>query len=1520
MSRCRLAICLLTLILHSSFFTPDSFAQRVITTVAGSPFVFRGDGGPAANAPLGAVSRVALDSAGNVFASDVGNNLVVKISSAGTLSVVAGNGIRGFSGDGGPATSASLNRPSGLAVDGAGNLYIADSSNQRVRRVNPAGIITTVAGNGAQAFSGDGGRATRAALNAPSGITVDGSGNLYIADSGNNRIRKISPDGTISTVAGNGARSFSGDGGPATSASLAGPSGVAVDAAGSLYAADTNNHRIRKVSPAGMISTVAGDGFSLFGIGRFFGDGGPATLASLNFPSNVTFDASGNLYIGDTGNQRIRKVSPAGIITSVAGNGVKDFSGDSGPAASASLSEPSSASPDAAGNLYIADTGNKRIRRVSPAGNIVTVAGSGNFGFSGDGGPATGASLFSPSGVAADAAGNLYVADTGNQRIRKVDPRGIITTVAGNGIKAFSGDGGPAAAASLAAPNGLAADAVGNLYVADSLNQRIRKISSSGIISTAAGNGMQGFSGDAGAAVRASVNNPTAVALDTAGANLFIADTGNQRIRKVSPDGTITTFAGNGLFGFSGDGGPATSASLAGPSALAGDAGGNVLIADTGNHRVRKVSRAGVISSVAGSGARGFSGDGGPAISATLNLPSGVAMDGAGNLYISDSLNYRIRQVNPSNIITGFAGNGQEGFAGDGGPATSASLAGLSGVAVDPAGNVFISDNKNNRVRKVLAAAPSFSVAPATLSFSAPAGAPALAAQQIAVSGTVTGLAWAARASTQSGGNWLAVSPTAGLAPGTIAVSVNVTGLAPGTYGGTVTVQAPLAAPPTQTVVVELKVEGAATPKLVVEPVALTFETTAGGTNSPPKTLRISNAGSGTLNWTARAETKIGGNWLEVSPASGLASGASPVVVRVTAIVGNLPAGVYTGSVGVESPTTNQAESVAITLLVSQVKQTILVSQSGLLFTGVEGGAAVPSQTFGIANAGEGLMNWTLEATTLGGGNWLSVSPASGTSDAASLQVPLAEAKVNAGGLRAGQYSGLIRVNALGASNSPQFVTVTLNVLPPGSHPGVTVRPTNLIFAAQAGAFSPGSQTVRLSTAALGEIEARSGLFTLEGGDWLEILPPNLVLSAADPRTIVVQPNLGSLAPAVYRGQLTLQFSDLRNPSQVISPEAVQVLFLVVLGPVGAASSAVDRASAESLTGFEGAQQCVPQRLHAAHRTLANNFASPVDWPSPIEVQVVDDCGAAVANAAVVASFTNGDPPLVLASLRNGTYVGTWRPVNPAAQTTVTVRAHLPPLAPVEVQALGQVRANPNIPALFTGGIVSGASFGRGEALAPGSIVSVFGRNLARGQNLASRLPLETTLGGATLNIGGVDAPLFFSSDGQINAQLPFEVAVATRPHVVVRARRDDSGLEAVTVPETITIAAARPAIFTTNQQGTGQGAILDAQGRLVDSAAPATAGEVVQVFCTGLGATEPRVVSGEPAPAAEPLARVVVPVEARVGSRPARVVFAGLAPGFVGLYQVNVEIPAGVEPGQEAPLVLFQQGVPSNTVTLAIR
>ena len=689
------AVRLLTIL---GLFAPWCFAQSVFTVAGGGT----DEGRPATLASV-VPSAIAVDSSGDLFIADSLNDRVRKVTLAsGTVTTVAGNGTRGYSGDGGPASAAALYAPSGVAVDGSGNLYIADSYNNRIRMVaKGSGIITTVAGNNRNpnfGFSGDGGPATEAALWQPTGVCVDGYGNLFIVDSGNSRIRKVeAASGIIFTVAGNGSRDFSGDGSPATMAGMT-PRSVAADRTGNLFI--SGNNRVRRIAAGDeIIRTIAGNGDNAFS-----GDGGAATAAALNGPAGIAAEGAGNLFIADLDNHRVRRVSPNGIITTLAGNGNYGSSGDGNAATAAEMKSPTGVTVDGAGNLYVADPSDRRVRAVA-AGSVIitTVAGNGASAASvGDGGAATAAGLDGPIGVAVDSSGNLFVADEGHYRVRKVSAAsGVMTTVAGNGAHGFGGDGGPATIAKLSDPVGVAVDPAGNLFIADSEDHRIRRVAAvSGFITTVAGNGNAGSGGEGGAATAAALNTPRGVAVDRAG-NLFIADALNRRIRRVdSATGIITTPAGSGISGFSGDGGPATAARLSYCWALAVDAAGNLIIADSANNRIRMVvAGSGIIVTVAGNGTFGFSGDGGAPTAASLAYPRGVAVTPSGDLLIADWQNSRIRKVAAATgIISTLAGTGTEIFSGDGGPATSAGLNPF-GVAVDGDGNAFVSGD--NRVRLV---------------------------------------------------------------------------------------------------------------------------------------------------------------------------------------------------------------------------------------------------------------------------------------------------------------------------------------------------------------------------------------------------------------------------------------------------------------------------------------------------------------------------------------------------------------------------------------------------------------------------------------------------------------------------------------------------------------------------------------------------------------------------------------------------------------------------------------------------
>lgn len=673
------------LLATAAFANFAAYAQGTVATLAGTDWVFpaSANSGRAIDAPLISVDGVAVDSDGTIFAADSNNNFVVRITTGGVLTIVAGTGVAGVSSDGIAATSATLSFISAVALDASGNLYLTDGN--RVRTLTPEGIIRTVAGNGSNNYPfGDGGPAIYASINSPHSLAFDAAGNLYIAE--NQGVRKVDTNGVISTVV----KAY---GLLGTGAQLGFAQTIALDAKGTLYISDLYNHRVWKADGSGNLSAFAGNGE--YGVS---GDGGPAISAQLRV-GRIALDPAGNLYIGD--GDTIRKVTPDGIIstiaqlkslyllardstgfylagsvgqlfkmgpngaiTLVAGSGTQRFFGDGGPAINAQLGWPDGVVVGPDGSVYISDSTNNRIRKVVPDGIITTVAGTASYGFSGDGGPATSAQLHYPRGLALDAVGALYVADVSNSRIRKINPDGTIRTVAGNGKPGFSGDGGPATEAQLYYPQGVAIDSTtGNLYIADSANYRIRMVTPQGTISTVVGNGQNGFSGDGGSAVNSRLSSPSAVAVD-AGGSLYIVDStvcypapcatpadtpylSNQRIRKVDIRGVISTIAGNGEDGFSGDGGPATSAALCFPEGVAMDAAGNVYILDSGNNRIRKIDSKGTISTVAISPGRGRSGYAGLGLSVDDYLKSGgaVAVDSAGSLYIADLLNYRVLKV-----------------------------------------------------------------------------------------------------------------------------------------------------------------------------------------------------------------------------------------------------------------------------------------------------------------------------------------------------------------------------------------------------------------------------------------------------------------------------------------------------------------------------------------------------------------------------------------------------------------------------------------------------------------------------------------------------------------------------------------------------------------------------------------------------------------------------------------------------------------------------------------------------------
>jgi sugar lactone lactonase YvrE len=667
------------------FFAPDVTGQDIITNYAGGGQISGKALAWSVPDPCGLVR----DAAGNLYIATVRGNVVLKLDTGGQLSVYAGTGVGGYTGDGGPARSAQLFIPLGLALDRLGNLFIADNVYNVVRRVDAiTQIITTVAGNGSPGYDGDNGPATSASLNSPYGVSVDAHGNLFVADGLNNVIRRVDAiTGVITTVAGDFARggAFSGDGGPATAASLHGPRAVAIDSAGNLFFADTDNSCVRRVdATTQIVTTVAGQGQRV----GDSGDGGPATSATLTSPAAIFLDANDNLFISDR--RRIRRVDAATqVITTVAGSSIQGFAGDGGPATRAELDLPVGIAADSRGNLFFSDGRNNRIRAVNTSGTIETVAGGGSEG---DGGPATSAVLAGSAGLGITPSGDLLIGDVSAGRVWKVEAStGDISTIAGDGIRDTAGDGGPATSSGIGFLLSLAADRSGNTFLVD--NTEVRRIDAiTQDISTVVSSGI--FS-----------SPPNGIAVDSLGA-LYLSDFDKSVVDRVDPTtGTLTIVAGTpGAAGYSGDGGLANAATLDAPAGLAFDSADNLFIVEQGNNVVRRVDAAtGVITTIAGTGSAGFSGDGGPATSAQLSLPFSIAFDTFDNLFIGDGRNKRIRRVSAlTGLMSTVAGNGSSIWSGDGGDALLAGIGSTFALAFDSKNHLFQSDPDFNRVRQIL--------------------------------------------------------------------------------------------------------------------------------------------------------------------------------------------------------------------------------------------------------------------------------------------------------------------------------------------------------------------------------------------------------------------------------------------------------------------------------------------------------------------------------------------------------------------------------------------------------------------------------------------------------------------------------------------------------------------------------------------------------------------------------------------------------------------------------------------------
>jgi len=581
---------------------------------------------------------VAIDAAGNVYVADTYNSVIREISPSGVVTTIAGAPDKTGSVDG-VNSSALFNFPQGIATDSAGNIYVADTGNQTIRKISSAGQVSTFAG--AVGVAGlTNGTGTAAQFAYPQGLATDAAGNVYVADSGNNVIREISPGGVVTTLAGTGvAGSLNGAVGVAQ---FNHPDAVATDASGDVFVADTNNSTIREIS-AGTVTTLAG---SAGAAGWMDGTG---SAARFDHPQGLTVDISGNIFVADTYDGTIRLISTGGVVTTIAGAAYAAGYVD-GTGAAAQFNNPLGIVADGADNLYVADFGNDTIRKITTAAAVTTFAGTAPHPGAANG-TQSAAQFSGPQAAATDSSGNMYIADTANNTIRKITPTGVVTTLAGTAGGTGSNDG-TGGAAQFNSPQGLIADASANIYVADTGNNTIRKITPAGAVTTIAGTaGVTGSANGTGSA--AQFNKPEGIVIDTSG-NLYVADTGNDIIRMITPGGVVTTLAGSaGVVGAVDATGAA--AEFDAPQGLAMSSAGNIYVADTGNYTIRMLTTAGVVTTIAGGAGLAGHADG-TGTDARFNVPTGIAVDINDNLYVIDSFYRTLREITPAAVVTTVAG------------------------------------------------------------------------------------------------------------------------------------------------------------------------------------------------------------------------------------------------------------------------------------------------------------------------------------------------------------------------------------------------------------------------------------------------------------------------------------------------------------------------------------------------------------------------------------------------------------------------------------------------------------------------------------------------------------------------------------------------------------------------------------------------------------------------------------------------------------------------------------------------
>ena len=874
-----------------------------------------------------------------------------------------------------------------------------------------------------------------------------------------------------------------------------------------------------------------------------------------------------------------------------------------------------------------------------------------------------------------------------------------------------------------------------------------------------------------------------------------------------------------------------------------------------------------------------------PALSITTASPAPVATAGA-----AYSLTFAAAGGSPPLAWKLDSGTLPAGLTLD--PATGI-LSGTPASAAVYSLPIRVTDAANATVAKtfaltVNAPGPGGQTSAASLDFTAPAGGDAPAPQSLALNSLGP---QALTFTVQLDGGpgvpapaWLAARPPKGATPAQISISVDQTGLQPGTYSGRVLVKT---SDGQQSIVTVTLTVAAAEPQLDISPPYIRYSGTAASIDGAEQDLVLRNTGGGGPI-AFRAAVVGNAPWLSVTPDSGQTSPNAPVYLRVVISAAGLTAGAQNTFVRITSAA--GTVDVPVSALTRPGGPAIAIDQQGVRFDTRAGNGDTGFETVDILNTGDSALNW--HAEVLSSDRWLALSAPDGqTAPGASSSLTL---RVATGGLDPGGHYALVRISDPDAVNSPQYFTAVLNVqkaeTPAGPHP----VPEGLVFVTRAGTAPP-PQTVTVFTSSSTAVAFQAAANPAGGGIWLTVTPAGGSTQTQPPAQVSVGINPAGLAAGVYTGAITISFSSTlvqtTNVTLIVQPPA----------PAGARSAKAPR---DAVAG------CAPARLALTSTGLNNSFISPAGWPTSLAVALSDDCGAPVVNGQVVATFSNGDPALVmkLTDPNTATYSGTWSPRNVTNAVTVTARANAPALASTSADILGAVTAN-KVPVLSTNGTLNNLHPVVGAPIAPGTVAQVFGSNLAPSQVEPGVVPLPPAFNGTQVLVGAFPAPLYFLSDGQLNVQLPPELQAGKEYPVIVAANGG------YTLPDSITTSAANPglAVLADNT--------VIAQHpdfSLVTAVSPAAAGEAITLYLVGMGATNPAVASGAASPAG-PLASVTAPVTVTIGGRQASILFAGLTPGAVGLYQINLIVPSGLGAGQ-LPLVITQGGATANNATLPVK